>query len=318
MVGLDWRIAGLGFEALAWADRARRLDPSSEISTWDPDPQRRGIMDGASTASDPSEWWEPGAAVREGRRVAVLIDAELTDAERWARLAMAKGCPIGLVGTGGLSSTALRALATEAERRGLEARVLCGHRHVEDFALASACVAGGELGSLRSARFVRRGWISAAPGSRTPSSPRGGRSAVAPGREAWRLFDQAIGLGLVPVETRYERAGDAAWVAMSRCAQGALLVIDVDDRARGVEPPRWTLEGDLGGYGRGCLRTTNPDGEVVEVPLDRIELDADEPLREFARRALQTAGEPAPHQKADWDRIARSVEIADGLIQADS
>jgi hypothetical protein len=314
---LDWRIAGLGFEALAWADRARRLDPSTEISTWDPDPRRSGIMEGARalSVSDPSEWWGSEATVRDGRRLAVMVDAELIDAGRWAGLALTQGCPVCLVGTGGLSPATLRELASEAERRGLEARVLCGHRQVEDFAVASACVARGELGRLRSARFVRRGWIAAAPGSRTPSSPRAGLAAVSPVREAWRLFDQASGLGLVPMQTRFEQAGGAAWVALSRCTGGALLTIDVDDRARGVEPPRWTLEGDLGGYGRGCLRTTNPDGEVVEVPLDRTELDAVEPLREFTSRAQLIGDGPARDQQADWDRIARSVEIADGLKQ---
>lgn len=315
MVGLDWRIVGLGFEALAWADRARRLDPSAEVSTWDPDPKRSGILEGAggATVSDPSEWWVQEAAVREGRQWAVLVDAELIDAGRWAGLALSKGCPVGLVGTGGLSAATLRGLARDAECRGLEARVLCGHRQVEDFALAAQCVAKGELGRLRSARFVRRGWISAAPGSKTPSSPQAGRAVVSPVRDVWRLFDQAFGLGVVPAETRFEHAGGLAWVTLSRCAEGALLVMDVDDRARGVEPPRWTLEGDLGSYGRGCLRTTNPDGEIVEVPLDRPELDADEPLRVFTRRALRIEDGLFRDQSADWERIARSVEIADGL-----
>lgn len=309
----EWRIAGLGAEALAWADRARRVVPEAVFSGWDPDPHRPRLLDGieARLVADPGEWWD-GAASSALVPGAVLIDAALVAAERIAATALAKGLPVALVGTGGLAPMALRRLMDDAANRGLEARVLCGHLHAEDVLWAKGCCTSGDLGPLRSARFVRRGWIAAPAGSATPSRAREGRVVVDPARELWRIFDVALELGLDPVDLRVERAGPRAWIALARCDSGAVLAIDIDDRARTIDPPRWILEGERGSYGRGALRTTTPDGEIVEVPLERPDITGEEPLAEFVR-CVVAGDSPGSRVRAGGARVARAMELAERL-----
>jgi hypothetical protein len=314
-VGWVWRIAGLGNEALAWADRARGIVPDAGFSIYEPDPARRRVLDGigARPVTDPAEWWAPAESSRPAPG-AVLIDAELVEAELIATRALAHGMPVAFVGTGGLSPDTLRALTASAANQGLEARVLCGHRSAEDVVWGQGCVSRGELGPLRSARFVRRGWVAAPPGSATPTHPGEGRQVVARAREIWRVFDVAHGLGFCPVDLEVELAKPGGWFVLARCRGGSVLSLDIDDRARSLEPPRWNLEGSLGSYGRGTLRTTNPDGEIVEVPLERPEITGDEPLADFVR-CVREGGDCSTRVRQDGERVARAVELADEMLR---
>jgi scyllo-inositol 2-dehydrogenase (NADP+) len=190
----------------------------------------------------------------------------------------------------------------------------------DDFCTARQEIAGGELGHPLSMKFVnwhynlspRRDAAAVRIESRSTSD----LSSLGPvdwrchartgGGVLWEFgihyFDQLLLLaGRLP-QTVYGRvfpstAGeptDDGFLAIVSFPDNLVAHVEAHRAAAAPLPTGWTVVGDRGSYAGFTQFTPTPEGEIVDIPLNRVSADADELYLEVFRHIRTGAPSPVP------------------------
>jgi len=224
----------------------------------------------------------------------------------------------------GLNLAEADALIAAGDRAGRSVCVAHTRRWDDDFCTAQQALAGGELGRPLSMKFINWHYN---PRARRESRDLGTQSQSAEehsrlGPVDWRrhtqtgggvlwefgihYFDQLLLLaGRLPL-TVYGRVFpsesgepfDDGFLAIVTFSDHLVAHVEVHRTAAAGLPTGWTIIGDRGSYAGFTQYTPTPEGEIVDVPLTRVSVDADDFYQEVIRHIHTGAPNPVPAAQA--------------------
>ncbi len=188
-----------------------------------------------------------------------------------------------------------------------------------DFRTAHTALRSGALGRpLAIRRIAARLSAPAAPVRQMAGDWRG--STVSGGGCLWECgapcFDQLLQLVPQLPESVYAQiavsqcpaAVDQAFVAQVRFPGGTFAHIEVDRTALAPLETGWMIQGETGAYAQFTEFMATSEGEIVDVPLDRLPTASDD-FYAAVFRCLRVQG-PNPGPPADARRVLRLIAAA--------
>ncbi len=232
------------------------------------------------------------------------------------------------------------AIIAAADRCGRSVSVAHLRRWDDDFRTAHSTLAAGEIGPAQAIKLINwqynpRGHNVGTNGlarsneaaSRAPHEPRPGddvavdywrNHAAAGGGVLWEFgihyFDQLLQLTDRPVETVYARLAPAdsgfgsedSFLAIIGFSGGLVAQVEVSRLAPAPLSTGWLITGARGSYSGFTHYSPNPDGEVADLPLTAVAVQADDFYGQLVRHLR--AGEPNPVTAAEARRSILLIE----------
>ena len=291
-------VAGLGRAGMFHVERLGLRDDCQVVAAYDDCPL---AVERSGRPPVPfAESWKELLANDEVELVIIATPPALH--AEMAISALASGKHVAVETPLGLNVAEVDAIRAAGRRSGKAVSVLHTRRWDDDFQTACEVLSAGSLGPPRAIKFINWHY--------NPSNAVDWRTDAATGGGVlWEFgvhyFDQLLQMAGSHPESVFARLHssrdarvDDAFLAVVSFAGGLVAQIEVDRLATTPLQTGWIIAGDSGSYANFTQYTTNPDGEVVDLPLMPVAAEVDEFCTRLVRHLRRGSANPVTAEEA--------------------